>query len=126
MNVIYGVVLVLVLAGPVPAESKGKGPLKARELAERCDRALEMSPQSTELELAKASYCFGYLTGVVETIVLADSGRQLVCMPAHWNMDMMVSMFQGYLREYPERQEEPASDSVASALQWSFPCERKP
>jgi hypothetical protein len=67
-----------------------------------------------------AAHIHGYVIATAE----AFDGR-LFCIPMGATAGQLVAVTRKYLREYPERWNEPASQLVIAALTAAFPCAKK-
>jgi Ssp1 endopeptidase immunity protein Rap1a len=78
------------------------------------------------LVIARSSFCLGYLTGVFMTNGMAKqiNGKQLMCIPAAITVDDARKIFLKFMKDHPEKQQEPGPGLVLASLALAFPCPR--
>ena len=73
----------------------------------------------------KGGTCLGYLTSIVNIQMSgAAVGGRRSCIPPNADMNQIVDVFRGYVRDHPEKRHLPAANLAAEAFALAFPCRR--
>jgi hypothetical protein len=70
---------------------------------------------------ARASFCTGYIVGIVDALMMAGSARQ-GCIPKRGMVGQIVDAVKQSLTAHPELRDYSGAYLVAHALAESFPC----
>lgn len=98
-----------------------------------CTEALRFIDGDRTLTAGESEYsthCMGYLLGFYEGYeakaaadkVQGDAPHREVCLPENLAADQMVRVVVKYLREHPERLQQPANLLVVQSFYATFPC----
>jgi hypothetical protein len=71
----------------------------------------------------KGGSCMGYLISIVniQTSGAAVGGKR-ACIPPNADMNQIVDVFRGYVRDHPEKRHLLAANLAAEAFALAFPC----
>jgi len=77
--------------------------------------------QGTTQQYADAANCYGYVTGVFDTLSEVNMLGQ-ICVPAGSNANSLSEVVAKFLDENPERRNQSGAELVMEAWLKSFPC----
>jgi Rap1a immunity proteins len=69
-------------------------------------------------DLLSKGFCAGYITGVVDAL----RPKELFCLPQNATVEQVADIVKLWLRDHPERRQEPAQVLTGLALLNKFPC----
>lgn len=90
---------------------------KLKEMFDAYDRADNGRPLATDYQ--DVGQVNGFVVGVHDSVE-----GTIICVPAKVKLGQLVGIVKKYIRDNPEKWNEPASDLVMQALSSTFPCKR--
>jgi hypothetical protein len=99
----------------VPSVSRAKngGFENGNDLLEKC-RQVNGSPFW--------SFCFGYVGGIVDEMIMLPGGKSLACFPQNVTSEQLREVVVRFLSDHPELRYLSASSLATFALRRAFPC----
>jgi Rap1a immunity proteins len=122
----YWLVAVILLASLAVAAKVRATALSGSELLEDCRNADANFKKLNTSELQAASYCFGYVAGVVDRYEAAEGAgithKRMACIPDEVNGIELGRTVLHFSQRHPDKVSLQASELVLAALSDSFPC----
>jgi len=119
--------LLLMLSPLAVAANKGWSDQTGNDMLPLCSLAVDfldnsdLSREQAEKALECLHYISGFLDGYTASSALAE-GKPMVCFPADSNTGQMVRVAVKWMKDHPEKLNQPASVCVFQAFLDSFAC----
>ncbi len=127
ISVLAGIVLIVILSGPVFGEV---APTDGNSLLEQCNDAIRIYDGKglyvPEAGLAKSTFCGGYVTGFIDVNnahwKVDNLKTNYICPPDQIHPIQIIRVVHKYLKDHPEDLHEYRGILVFRALKQAFPC----
>jgi len=103
-----------------------QGLVTGADWVKACQEPQPGKPVTDALVIARSSYCVGFITGVFMTNGMAKqmNGKQLICIPSAITVDDARKIFLKFMKDHPEKAQEPGPGLLLASLALGFPCAR--
>src|SRR6185369_7822274 len=103
-----------------------QGLVTGADWVKACQEPQPGKPLNDPLVIARSGYCVGFITGVFMTNGMAKqmNGKQLICIPSAITVDDARKIFLKFMKDHPERAQEPGPGLLLASLALAFPCAR--
>jgi hypothetical protein len=124
----YGLAAVIVIALSVTGlhAQTAPGLITGADWVKACQEPQPGKPAADALVIARSGYCMGFITGVFMTNGMAKqmNGKQLICIPPAIIVDDARKIFLKFMKDHPEKAQEPGPGLLLASLALAFPCAR--